>query len=83
MMWVGSGIEPRNPDVWSPYNYSYPYYERVNETIRYIKDFKSDLTFLYFEQPDSTGHKYGPESIEYRNKVTICLFFFMYNYFLV
>ena len=71
MMWVGSEIKSRNPDIWNQYNNSYPFNKRVNEVIRYIKDFKSNLTFLYFEEPDSTGHAYGPESIEYRNKVSI------------
>lgn len=28
-----------------------------------------DFTCLYFDEPDSTGHKYGPDSPEYFKKV--------------
>lgn len=28
-----------------------------------------DFSTLYFDEPDTTGHGYGPLSIEYKNKV--------------
>jgi hypothetical protein len=51
MMWVGSDIVTRNPDIWIPYDYNYPFDYRINDVVGYLKKFKTDLTMIYFEEP--------------------------------
>ena len=53
MMWIGSDIITRTPDLWIPYDDSYPFTYRINDVVNYISKFKVDLTFLYFEEPVS------------------------------
>ena len=51
MMWVGSSIVPRNPDIWIQYNKYYPYGSRINDVITGIKESNADLSLIYFEEP--------------------------------
>ena len=45
----------RTPDVWIPYDDSYPFIYRIDDVVNYISKLKIYLTFLYFEEPDATG----------------------------
>jgi hypothetical protein len=37
--------------------------------VKWFVKFQMDFSTLYFDEPDTTGHGYGPLSIEYKNKV--------------
>jgi predicted AlkP superfamily pyrophosphatase or phosphodiesterase len=75
---IGTDIITRTPDVYIPYDDSYPFIDRIDDVVNYISKLKVELTFLYFEEPDAAGHIFGPESEEYRKKV-IEIFFFFYE----
>jgi len=67
--WTGSEVWPRAPDVYFKYNTSIDYRRRCDEITNLLKKFKVDFATLYFNEPDSTGHTYGPDSKEYKDQV--------------
>ncbi len=67
--WVGSeaAIEGTEPSYWYPYDEQVPYLSRVDQVIQWLKlppEKRPRLIFLYFDEPDGTGHHYGPEHPE-------------------
>ena len=42
---------------------------RIDEVINWFEKFDLDFACLYFDQPDSEGHSYGPDSSEYAEMV--------------
>ncbi|HDS07489.1 MAG TPA: alkaline phosphatase family protein [Bacteroides sp.] len=63
--WVGSEAPVRgtHPTYWKTYDGSIPYMERVDTVIRWLKlpmDKRPRLILLYFDEPDHSGHDYGP-----------------------
>ena len=46
----------------------YPFKRRVDNLVRYLKR-DANLGLLYYEEPDFTGHKFGPESKEMDQKL--------------
>lgn len=69
--WPGSEAEVRGyrPNIWMPYNESVPFRYRIDKTIEWLTVNKTDIAFLYFHEPDSTGHTYGPDSDEISAKI--------------
>ena len=71
--WPGSETEIKGfrPNIWMPYNESVPFHERVDTVVEWLRNetLAIDLALLYFHEPDSTGHFYGPYSQEVRKKV--------------
>lgn len=74
--WPGSDVKVggRFPDYYHDYEQkpllSYP--ERIAEVARYLRlpeDKRPQLVMLYFDEPDHTGHVYGPFSPETRECV--------------
>ncbi|GAB6031025.1 hypothetical protein CHUAL_007843 [Chamberlinius hualienensis] len=63
--WPGSDVNGQRADYYVPYNRSTPFAERIRQVFRWLdlpeKD-RPDFITAYFEEPDSTGHKYGPQS---------------------
>lgn len=74
IFWTGSDVWQRNPDIFLVYNNKYLFNERVTEIVTWYKKFQLDFATLYFNEPDSTGHQFGPDSEEYSNKVGKSLF---------
>jgi predicted AlkP superfamily pyrophosphatase or phosphodiesterase len=75
MFWPGSetAIDGMRPRYWKPYDESYPGNERVDQVLRWLDLPDADRpTFmtLYFEDTDSAGHRYGPDSDEVRSAIT-------------
>lgn len=71
--WPGSESEIRGlrPNIWRPYNESVPFKVRVDTVISWLNNssYVIDLALLYFNEPDTTGHMYGPDSQEVLQKV--------------
>lgn len=44
-------------------------FDRIDELINWYEKFHMDFTCVYFDEPDSTGHTFGPDSIEYKEKI--------------
>ena len=73
-MWAGSEVWTKRPDIFLQYSDGYEFKARCDTVVNWFKKFNIDFGTLYFNEPDQTGHKYGPETKEYDNKVTsFCL----------
>jgi len=74
--WVGSeaDIMGVSPSYWYTYNHDVPYIPRVDKVISWLKTPLNDrpgLIFLYFDEPDGTGHRFGPEHQETGEVVSV------------
>jgi predicted AlkP superfamily pyrophosphatase or phosphodiesterase len=61
--WVGS--EARHPAYWKKYNESATFESRIDTVIKWLgypPEKRPELVTLYFDEPDATGHKFGPVS---------------------
>ena len=69
--WVSNDVYPKTPDIFLSYNAdSANYtYDRVDDLVRWFEIFNLDFACMYFDQPDATGHAFGPDSEEYADKV--------------
>lgn len=68
-MWPGSDVpvQGRQATVWTPYSSKPSYYERADWVIEAMtrpEEEIPDLVMWYFEEPDMSMHKYGPDSAE-------------------
>ena len=73
-LWPGgqASIHGHRPSVYAT-NKSAPFQERVQTAIGWFADGGKDFVALYFNEPDSTGHRYGPASHEVADKVSVNL----------
>ncbi|XP_071118759.1 uncharacterized protein [Haliotis cracherodii] len=65
--WVGSDLEIAGdrPNYYKPYANNVPFEDRVNTVVDWLSlppDSRPEFLTLYFNQPDSAGHQYGPDS---------------------
>lgn len=63
--WVGSEapILGVYPTYWERYDESVPYTDRIDQVIDWLKlpiEERPGFIMLYFDEPDGTGHRYGP-----------------------
>ncbi|XP_064913064.1 ectonucleotide pyrophosphatase/phosphodiesterase family member 3 isoform X1 [Columba livia] len=67
LFWPGSDV-PINgtyPTLYELYNGSMPYEQRISKVLKWLDNTKSerpDFYTLYIEEPDSSGHSFGPVS---------------------
>ncbi|KAK2856478.1 hypothetical protein Q5P01_005213 [Channa striata] len=66
-MWPGSDVKIHGmfPNKYLPYNASVSFESRVERVIEWFsapKEEAVDFGVLYWEEPDESGHKYGPQS---------------------
>lgn len=66
-MWPGSDVKIHGmfPNQYLPYNASVSFETRVERIIGWFSGSKEesvDFGVLYWEEPDESGHKYGPQS---------------------
>ena len=67
--WVGSEapIKGVYPTKWKPYEHDFPFESRIDSVESWLsmpKAKRPQLCFLYFHEPDATGHDTGPKSKE-------------------
>ncbi|XP_034401407.1 venom phosphodiesterase [Cyclopterus lumpus] len=65
--WPGSDVKINGsfPDIYKPYNGKVPFEERVLTVLKWLQlpdDDRPDFYTLYLEEPDKSGHSYGPVS---------------------
>ena len=68
--WVGS--EARHPTYWKKYDESVTYEARIDTVIKWLgypPEKRPELITLYFNEPDETGHTFGPVSTQTRRTV--------------
>nr|XP_003215415.1 PREDICTED: bis(5'-adenosyl)-triphosphatase ENPP4 [Anolis carolinensis] len=72
-MWPGTDVKIHNstPHFFMKYNSSVSFNERAENIIAWLNNSKPPVTFatLYWEEPDASGHKYGPEDTTNMSKV--------------
>jgi len=67
--WVGSEapIKGYLPSIVKYYDHNFPFKARVDSVMSWLQlpaEERPHLVMLYFHEPDSAGHKFGPESPE-------------------
>ena len=71
--WVGSEAIGKTPSIYKNYDSSVSFTSRVDSVISWFNLSESkrpDLVLLYFNEPDHTGHMFGPESTEIADMIT-------------
>ncbi|KAM5262899.1 bis(5'-adenosyl)-triphosphatase ENPP4 [Ctenodactylus gundi] len=72
-MWPGTDVAIHNvtPAHFLDYSPSVPFQERLNNVTVWLSHSSPPVTFaaLYWEEPDASGHKYGPEDTEIMRRV--------------
>lgn len=62
--WPGSEQPGQLPTYYRKFEMFYPFKSRVDNLIQHLKLDQTQLGIMYIEEPDFTGHKYGPDSAE-------------------
>ncbi|WP_343587430.1 ectonucleotide pyrophosphatase/phosphodiesterase [Flavobacterium sp.] len=63
--WPGSDIDKRNPSYFKNYDGKVPYGARIDTVMKWLQlpeKQRPHLVTLYFDEPDHTGHNFGPHS---------------------
>lgn len=72
-MWPGTDVPIHNttPSYFMSYSSSVPFEERLSNVTSWLSSSNPPVTFatLYWEEPDASGHKYGPEDKENMSRV--------------
>ncbi|NXR74055.1 ENPP4 triphosphatase, partial [Pycnonotus jocosus] len=72
-MWPGSDVKINNttPHFFMKYNFSVKFEERVERIVAWLNSSEPVVNFavLYWEEPDASGHKYGPEDTHNMSRV--------------
>ncbi|OWF35917.1 Ectonucleotide pyrophosphatase/phosphodiesterase family member 3 [Mizuhopecten yessoensis] len=63
--WPGSDVKVNGtyPTYFRRYDQNVAYDNRVQQVLNWVTNEKPDLITLYFDEPDQSGHKYGPDNI--------------------
>jgi hypothetical protein len=69
--WTGSEVWPQTPDVYVIFDPKVDFKRRCDEIVNWFQKLNMDFITLYFDEPDAIGHEFGPESVQYQNKVGI------------
>lgn len=72
--WVGSEspVKVNKPTYWKKYDHYFPFESIIDSVIFWLDlpdNKRPHLILFYFNEPDETGHKYGPNSAEIVHKV--------------
>ena len=67
--WVGSEAPTKGypPSIVKAYEHNFPFKARVDSVMSWLQlpeEKRPHLVMLYFHEPDSAGHKFGPENPE-------------------
>jgi predicted AlkP superfamily pyrophosphatase or phosphodiesterase len=65
--WVGSEapVGGMHPYYWKKYDGNVTFGERIDSVVKWLsypKEKRPELVTLYFDEPDATSHKFGPDS---------------------
>lgn len=76
--WPGSEAEIRGhrPTLYMKYNESIPFEQRINTALGWFTEQNMSFVAMYFNEPDTTSHKYGPDSQQVADKVNINIYLF-------
>ncbi|XP_066249961.1 bis(5'-adenosyl)-triphosphatase enpp4-like [Euwallacea similis] len=73
VMWPGADYPYQNKNVTykMPFQAGFDWHKRVDQVISWITDplKPANLVLLYFEEPDTHGHAFGPNSLTVKNLI--------------
>ena len=72
VMWIGCDayIKGIRPTRHIPFDANFDIHRRIDTLIGWFNDvFSINLGLLYYREPDATGHKYGPDSVEMKREI--------------
>lgn len=70
--WPGSDTGAKSPSIYKKYDSSVPYETRIDTVVKWLQlpeKQRPHLITLYFDEPDHTGHTFGPLSNENKEMV--------------
>jgi alkaline phosphatase D len=70
--WPGSDLDKRRPAYYKNYDNKIPYATRIDTVLKWLQlpeKQRPHLVTLYFDEPDHTGHNFGPLSPENKKMV--------------
>jgi alkaline phosphatase D len=70
--WPGSDLDQRRPSYYKNYDNKIPYGARIDTVLKWLQlpeKQRPHLVTLYFDEPDHTGHNFGPLSPENKKMV--------------
>lgn len=70
--WPGSDLDQRRPSYYKNYDSKIPYETRIDTVLKWLQlpeKQRPHLVTLYFDEPDHTGHNFGPLSPENKKMV--------------
>lgn len=72
--WVGTEASINNvqPSYWKKYDYTDPFESRIDTVVYWLnlpEDVRPRLVMLYFNEPDNSGHRLGPEGEDIRETI--------------
>jgi len=70
--WPGSDLDKRRPSYYKNYDSKIPYEARIDTVLKWLQlpeKQRPHLVTLYFDEPDHTGHNFGPLSPENKKMV--------------
>ena len=70
--WVGSEAIGKTPSIYKEYDSGVPFTSRIDSVISWFslsEESRPNLIMLYFNEPDHTGHMFGPESVEIKDMI--------------
>jgi len=75
--WPGSEVKTnyRHPDYYKQYNSKIPFFTRVDTVVSWLQlpyEQRPKFITLYFEETDSKGHDYGPNSPQVDSAIKLC-----------
>jgi predicted AlkP superfamily pyrophosphatase or phosphodiesterase len=65
--WPGSDLDQKRPSIYKNYDDKITYETRIDTVVKWLQlpeKERPHLVTLYFDEPDHTGHSYGPLSAE-------------------
>ncbi|MFH7000202.1 ectonucleotide pyrophosphatase/phosphodiesterase [Flavobacterium sp. FlaQc-57] len=70
--WPGSDTDKKRPSIYKNYDNKIPYETRIDTVLKWLQlpeKQRPHLITLYFDEPDHTGHNFGPLSPENKKMV--------------
>ena len=73
--WVGSeaNIQGMRPDYWKVFDSQIPFGQRIDTVVNWLQlpeKERPHLILCYMEEPDESGHDFGPDSKQVKQKVS-------------
>ena len=63
-------MKPSANETYCQPNFKEPFHERIDKIINWLRNpLPPKFVAVHFDIPDSTGHEFGPDSVQYKNAI--------------